>query len=142
MSTPGEGRAGIPVMTLPEAMATTRIHSVAGLTGNRTALVTTRLLRAPHHTISDAGLIGGGHVPLPGSQPWILPLTCHHGSAAAEVPPQAWRVPSAAPRDEAAPPQAGLHPGVAPLDPLCLPQPFMTVPHVDIEGLLSRAPHA
>jgi magnesium chelatase family protein len=43
-----------------------RIHRVAGLTGDRTALVTTRPCRAPHHTISDVGLIGGGHVPMPG----------------------------------------------------------------------------
>jgi magnesium chelatase family protein len=56
----------LPAMTLAEAIETTRIHSVAGLTGNRTALVTTRPFRAPHHTISDAGLIGGGHVPMPG----------------------------------------------------------------------------
>ena len=56
----------LPAMTLAEAIETTRIHSVAGLTGDRTALVTTRPLRAPHHTISDAGLIGGGHVPMPG----------------------------------------------------------------------------
>ena len=55
-----------PAMTLAEAIETTRIHSVAGLTGDRTALVTTRPFRAPHHTISDAGLIGGGHVPMPG----------------------------------------------------------------------------
>ena len=53
-------------MTLAEAIETTRIHRVAGLTGDRTALVTTRPFRAPHHTISDAGLIGGGHVPMPG----------------------------------------------------------------------------
>jgi magnesium chelatase family protein len=53
-------------MTLAEAIETTRIHSVAGLTGDRTAWVTTRPCRAPHHTISDAGLIGGGHVPMPG----------------------------------------------------------------------------
>jgi magnesium chelatase family protein len=53
-------------MTLAEAIETTRIHSVAGLTGDRTALVTTRPCRAPHHTLSDAGLIGGGHVPMPG----------------------------------------------------------------------------
>ena len=51
-------------------------------------------------------------------------------------PPQAWRGPSAAPRDEAAPPQAGLHPGVAPRDPRRLPQPFMPVPHGDIAGRL------
>src|SRR5215510_15142927 len=56
----------LPAMTLAEAIETTRIHCVAGLTGDRTALVTTRPFRAPHHTISDAGLIGGGHVPMPG----------------------------------------------------------------------------
>jgi magnesium chelatase family protein len=55
----------LPPMTLAEALETTCIHSVAGLTGDRTALVTTRPFRAPHHTISDAGLIGGGHVPMP-----------------------------------------------------------------------------
>jgi hypothetical protein len=53
-------------MTLAEAIETTRIHRVAGLTGDRTPWVTTRPFRAPHHTISDAGLIGGGHVPMPG----------------------------------------------------------------------------
>ena len=59
----------LPAMTLAEAIETTRIHSVAGLTGltgDRTAWVTTRPCRAPHHTISDAGLIGGGQVPMPG----------------------------------------------------------------------------
>jgi magnesium chelatase family protein len=50
----------LPAMTLAEAIETTRIHRVTGLTGNRTAVVTTRPFRAPHHTISDAGLIGGG----------------------------------------------------------------------------------
>ena len=49
----------LPAMTLAEAMETTRIHRVAGLTGARTAVVTTRPCRAPHHTISDVGLIGG-----------------------------------------------------------------------------------
>jgi magnesium chelatase family protein len=53
-------------MTLAEAIETRRILSVAGLRGDRTALVTTGPCRAPHHTISDAGLIGGGHVPMPG----------------------------------------------------------------------------
>jgi Magnesium chelatase, subunit ChlI len=56
----------LPAMSLAEAIETTRIHSVAGLTGDRTALVTTRPCRAPHHTISDVGLIGGGAVPMPG----------------------------------------------------------------------------
>jgi magnesium chelatase family protein len=50
----------LPAMTLAKAIETTRIHSVAGLTDDRTALVTTRPFRAPRHTISDAGLIGGG----------------------------------------------------------------------------------
>jgi hypothetical protein len=53
-------------MPLAEDIETTYIHRVAGLTGDRTTLVTTRPFRAPHHTISDAGLIGGGHVPMPG----------------------------------------------------------------------------
>jgi magnesium chelatase family protein len=56
----------LPAMTLAEAIETTRIHSVAGLTGDRRALVTTRPFRAPHHTISDVGLIGRGYVPLAG----------------------------------------------------------------------------
>jgi magnesium chelatase family protein len=64
----------LPAMTLAEAMETTRIHRVAGLTGDRTALVTTRPCRAPHQTISDAGLIGGGHVPMPGEV-----SLAHHG---------------------------------------------------------------
>jgi magnesium chelatase family protein len=56
----------LPAMTLAEAIETTRIHRVPGLIGDRTALVMSRPFRAPHHTISDAGLIGGGHVPMPG----------------------------------------------------------------------------
>jgi magnesium chelatase family protein len=53
-------------MPLAEALETTRIHRVASRTGGSTALVTTRPCRAPHHTISDVGLIGGGQVPPPG----------------------------------------------------------------------------
>jgi magnesium chelatase family protein len=64
----------LPVMTLPEAIETTRIHHVACRTGDRTAFVTTRPCRAPHHTISDVGLIGGGHVPMPGEV-----SLAHHG---------------------------------------------------------------
>jgi magnesium chelatase family protein len=56
----------MPTMSLAEALETTRIHRVAGLTGDRTALVTTRPFRAPHHTISDVGQIGGGHLLMPG----------------------------------------------------------------------------
>src|SRR5215510_5600115 len=64
----------LPAMPLAEAIETTRIHSVAGRTGDRTALVTTRPFRAPHHTISDVGLIGGGAVPMPGEV-----SLAHHG---------------------------------------------------------------
>jgi magnesium chelatase family protein len=56
----------LPEMTLAESIETTRVHSVVGLTGGRTALVTARPFRSPHHTISDAGLIGGGQIPMPG----------------------------------------------------------------------------
>ena len=49
----------LPAMTLTEAIETTRIHRVAGLIGDRTALVPPRPCRAPHHTISDVGLAGG-----------------------------------------------------------------------------------
>jgi len=61
-------------MSLAEALETTRIHRVAGLTGGRTAFVTTRPFRAPHHTISDVGLIGGGQLPMPGEV-----SLAHHG---------------------------------------------------------------
>src|SRR5262245_43307013 len=64
----------LPAMTLTEALETTCIHRIAGLTGDRTALVTTRPFRAPHHTISDVGLIGGGQVPRPGEV-----SLAHHG---------------------------------------------------------------
>jgi magnesium chelatase family protein len=50
----------LPPMTLAEAIETTRVHSVAGLTGDRTAVVTIRPSRTLHHTTSDVGLIGGG----------------------------------------------------------------------------------
>jgi magnesium chelatase family protein len=46
-------------MTLAEAIETTRLHRVAGLTGARTALVTTCPCRTLHHTMADVGLIGG-----------------------------------------------------------------------------------
>jgi magnesium chelatase family protein len=56
----------LPEMTLDEALETTKIHSVAGLMPPGGSLVTARPFRAPHHTISDAGLIGGGTYPRPG----------------------------------------------------------------------------
>jgi magnesium chelatase family protein len=55
----------LPPLEFEEAIEVTKIHSVAGLTEKR-GLVATRPFRAPHHTISDAGLIGGGQVPRPG----------------------------------------------------------------------------
>lgn len=56
----------LPPLTLNEALETTKIHSVAGLLGAETSLLTNRPFRAPHHTISDAGLVGGGTYPQPG----------------------------------------------------------------------------
>jgi magnesium chelatase family protein len=53
-------------LTFEEALETTKIHSVAGVLEAGAGLVTQRPFRAPHHTISDAGLIGGGMVPRPG----------------------------------------------------------------------------
>jgi magnesium chelatase family protein len=55
----------LPAMTLAEAMETMCLPRVADLTGDRTALVTSRPCRAPHHTIADVGLIGAGRVPMP-----------------------------------------------------------------------------
>jgi len=56
----------LPRMTLEEALETTKIHSVAGILPAGNSLLGTRPFRSPHHTISDAGIIGGGHVPKPG----------------------------------------------------------------------------
>ncbi len=56
----------LPKMTFQEALETTKVYSVAGVLPDKKALVCTRPFRAPHHTISDAGLIGGGAVPKPG----------------------------------------------------------------------------
>jgi len=56
----------LPDMTLEEALETTKIHSIAGVLDPHTALINRRPFRAPHHTISDAGLLGGGAHPIPG----------------------------------------------------------------------------
>lgn len=56
----------LPAMTLDEALETTRIHSIAGTIAPHQSLVVERPFRAPHHTISDAGLLGGGAHPMPG----------------------------------------------------------------------------
>ena len=55
----------LPDLTLAEALETTKIHSVMGTLGGQ-AIIATRPFRSPHHTISDAGLVGGGTVPRPG----------------------------------------------------------------------------
>lgn len=56
----------LPPLTLHEAIETTKIHSVAGLVGANSGLVTTRPFRSPHHTVSDVALVGGGSNPKPG----------------------------------------------------------------------------
>ena len=56
----------LPEMTFEESIETTKIHSIAGVLDRNHPLVTTRPFRSPHHTISPAGLTGGGSVPRPG----------------------------------------------------------------------------
>jgi magnesium chelatase family protein len=64
----------LPNMTFDEALETTRIHSIAGALKESQPLLATRPFRAPHHTISDVALIGGGQVPKPGEV-----SLAHHG---------------------------------------------------------------
>ena len=64
----------LPPMLLDEALETTKIHSIAGTLSSHQALVARRPYRSPHHTISDAGLLGGGSHPVPGE----VSLS-HHG---------------------------------------------------------------
>lgn len=64
----------LPPLSLEEAISTTKIHSVAGILENREGLVASRPFRSPHHTISDAALVGGGAFPRPGEV-----SLAHHG---------------------------------------------------------------
>ncbi len=64
----------LPPLTFEEALETTKIHSVAGILSKEKALITERPYRSPHHTISDAALIGGGSFPRPGEVSFA-----HHG---------------------------------------------------------------
>ncbi len=64
----------LPPLSLQEALETTKIHSVSGKLGDAAALMTTRPYQAPHHTISDVALVGGGGFPQPGE----ISLA-HHG---------------------------------------------------------------
>jgi len=64
----------LPPLSLDEALDTTKLYSVCGLLSSSEALVTRRAFRAPHHTISNAGLTGGGSYPRPGEV-----SLAHHG---------------------------------------------------------------
>ncbi|MFC1499047.1 YifB family Mg chelatase-like AAA ATPase [Verrucomicrobiota bacterium] len=64
----------LPQMTLEEALEATKIHSISGTLKEHSALIERRPFRSPHHTISDAGLLGGGTHPVPGEV-----SLAHHG---------------------------------------------------------------
>ena len=55
----------LPPMTIEEALETTKVYSVDGLMRTAQSLIATRPFRAPHHTVSEIGMAGGGAVPIP-----------------------------------------------------------------------------
>lgn len=64
----------LPPLTLAESLETTQVHSIAGKLGADTSLIAQRPFRAPHHTISEVALVGGGSTPQPGEI-----TLAHHG---------------------------------------------------------------
>ena len=82
IGSPGSGKSMLsrrlptilPPLTAAESLETTRIYSAVGQLKPGQALLSTRPFRSPHHTISDAGMVGGGHVPQPGEI-----SMAHHG---------------------------------------------------------------
>ncbi|HUX59690.1 MAG TPA: YifB family Mg chelatase-like AAA ATPase [Ignavibacteriaceae bacterium] len=64
----------LPPMSFDEALETTKIHSIAGIIPKEQSLITERPFRSPHHTVSDAALVGGGSFPRPGEVSYA-----HHG---------------------------------------------------------------
>src|SRR5256714_12674299 len=72
----------LPPLTLDEALETTKIHSIVGLLSPGQALITRRPFRTPHHTASDAGLLGGNINPTPGE----ISLAHHGGLFLDELP--------------------------------------------------------